>query len=514
MADAGEDVFGVDMRGWVEQHRSRDPYEVLREPIQNALDTGSDLYVRLDYADRSAVVEDYDPDGVDDLSLFYDLFAGDKHADPEQRGRFGRGIKEFIGASDEALVASTGGAVRFTFDVEYDETAEEFAVDAAREVNPDATRDRGTVVYGTNSDWTRDDLEEAREFVEELWLPEDQQLRLEVYDDHPATNPDARETTVVTHDEPDAILTREYLPTLLVEDGIQVQDTRRTSVEVKKTAPGEGGVYELGIPVTTGEAFPFVFNVQQKVPVTERRNELDNSYREDLMEGLINGQLDLLDDDELAEEYVTQHVSRFAHRTDPDVQQEYIRRRFGEDPDDLLVYTEDTPSIGVAWAVQQGIPTENADEYSDNVGGILESQCRSVEEWHTEMTDDRWIDVVDDPGPEQEALLDYFESEILGRTSAEGITFELALISGGTENGQTRATYSPGEETVYLNALADTWDEPTTERIGTALHELGHHESSATGHGREWYRTVEVLSGEVIQSLESELNDGEETGSE
>lgn len=59
-------VFGVDMSGWVEQHRSRDVYEVVREPVQNALDTGSDLYVRIDYGDQSVTVEDYG-DGVEDL---------------------------------------------------------------------------------------------------------------------------------------------------------------------------------------------------------------------------------------------------------------------------------------------------------------------------------------------------------------------------------------------------------------------------------------------------------------
>jgi len=61
-------------------------------------------------------------------------------------------------------------------------------------------------------------------------------------------------------------------------------------------------VYEIGIPVTSGEEFPFVFNVRQKTPVTERRNELDNSYRTELMQGLINDRLGLFDDDELGED--------------------------------------------------------------------------------------------------------------------------------------------------------------------------------------------------------------------
>lgn len=506
MDETREDVFGVDMRGWVEQHRSRDLYEVVREPIQNALDTGADLYVRFDYGDRSAVVEDFDDDGVEELSLFYDLFAGNKYSDPEKRGRFGRGIKEFIGASDETVIASTGGALRFTFDAKYDESIDEFTVDASKELYPDAKREQGTVVYGRNTDWTREELQKAQEFVEELWMPENQELQLEVYDDSSSTGSDVSET-VVTHDEPEAVLERQYFPTLVVDDGVQVQEKRRTSVEVKKTAPGEGGIYEMGIPVTTDEEFPFVFNVQQKVPVTERRNELDNSYRTDLMQGLINEQLDLLDDDELTEQYVTQYISRLSHRTSPGVQREYIRRRFGTDPDDLLVYTEDTPSIGVAWAVQQQIPNENADEYCENVRGILKSQCQSVQEWHSDMTDDRTIDVIDDPSPEQEALIDYFESEIIDRSSGDGVEFKMAFISGGTENGQVHASYSPGEEVIYLNAFADSWDEPSPKRIGTALHELGHHEGSATGHEREWYKTVERLSGEVIQSLQTELDD-------
>ncbi len=153
-------VFGIDVAGWVEQYRSRDVYEVVREPVQNALDTGSDLYVRVDYGDRSVVVKGYG-DGVEDLSQFYDLFAGDKRGDREKRGRFGRGVKEFIGASDETVISSTGGALRFKFESVYDADVEEYTVDASRELYPDAQCDRGTVVYGMNDEWGQDELGEV-----------------------------------------------------------------------------------------------------------------------------------------------------------------------------------------------------------------------------------------------------------------------------------------------------------------------------------------------------------------
>lgn len=338
-------------------------------------------------------------------------------------------------------------------------------------------------------------------------MPENQDLTFDVYD----SDGELVRESMVAHREPDIVLDNQHLPTLVVEDGVQSEAKRWAEVEVTKTNPGEGGIFEMGIPVTKGEAFPFLFNVQQKVPVTERRNELDNTYRAALMRGMINEGLDQFDDSELAEEYVTQYISRYSHNIQASAQEEYIRRRFGTDPDNLLVYTSETPSVALAWAVQQGLPNENADEYCRNVRELLTSRCPSVQEWYSEMCDERLITVIDDPAPKQEALIEYFESEIMGRSSARGVTFELALISGGTENEQVHATYSPRDEVVYLNALVDEWDEPSPRRIGTALHELGHHESPATDHGRDWYHTVEELSGEVIQSLQIELDDQTET---
>ncbi|WP_147270865.1 hypothetical protein [Haloplanus salinus] len=473
----------------------------MREPIQNALDTGSDLDVQVDYGDRSVVVEDYDPEGVEDLSRFYDLFSGSKQHDPEKRGRFGRGVKEFIGATDETVISSTGGGLRFSFDTVYDEVLDEYQVESSREMLPGVERERGTMVYGSNSDWTQQDLEQVEDFISDLWMPRDRELVLETFRPY--------SEKVMTGEEPDATLENQYLPTIVFDEGVQKEKHRSTPVEVNKTEPGEGGIYEMGIPVTRGEEFPFLFNVHQKTPVTERRNELDNSYRSDLMRSLLDNRLDLLDDEELEEEYVTQYISQFSHKTSEDTQQEYISRRFGNDPDNLLVYSDSTPNMAVTWAVQRQLPMEKLNEYSRNISGILDNQCPSVQEWFNEQNSERAIDPVETPGEAQEDLIQYFEEEILGRSSADDVDFELAYISEDSEEGQTHATYSPVDETIYLNALADDWSSPTPSRIGTALHEIGHHETDPNrdGHGPRWYHAVEELSGEVIQNLEQELED-------
>ncbi|SDX65911.1 hypothetical protein SAMN04487946_101583 [Halobellus clavatus] len=359
------------------------------------------------------------------------------------------------------------------------------------------------MVYGSNSDWTQQDLEQVEDFISDLWMPRDRELRLETFRPY--------SEKVMTGEEPDATLENQYLPTIVFDEGVQKEKHRSTPVEVNKTEPGEGGIYELGIPVTRGEEFPFLFNVHQKTPVTERRNELDNSYRSDLMRSLLDNRLDLLDDEELEEEYVTQYISQFSHKTSEDTQQEYISRRFGTDPDDLLVYSDSTPDMAVTWATQHQLPMEKLNEYSRNISGILDSQCPSVQEWFNEQNSDRSIEPVETPEENQEDLIQFFEEEILGRTSAGDVDFELAYISEDSDEGQTHATYSPVEETIYLNALADDWSSPTPRRIGTALHEIGHHETDPNrdGHGPRWYHAVEELSGEVIQNLEQELEDFE-----
>jgi hypothetical protein len=227
------------------------------------------------------------------------------------------------------------------------------------------------------------------------------------------------------------------------------------------------------------------------------------------MRSLIDERLDLLGDSELEEEYVTQYISQFTYKTSEETQQQYISRRFGTDPDDLLVYSDSTPKMAVTWAIQRELPMKNLSDYSRNIRGILDSQCPSVQEWFDRQNSSKSIEPVEAPGQDQEDLLRYFNEEILERTSAEDVSFELAYISEDSEDGQSHAMYSPVDETIYLNALSDDWSSPTPNRIGTVLHEIGHHETDPEedGHGPRWYHAVEELSGEVIQDLERELEE-------
>jgi hypothetical protein len=93
-----------------------------------------------------------------------------------------------------------------------------------------------------------------------------------------------------------------------------------------------------------------------------------------------------------------------------------------------LVYTEETPSIALTWATQRQLPMENADEYSRNVRGILTKHCPSVQDWYSEQTNETSIEAIDEPEPAQEAFLEYVEDELVPRTRAYGVDFELAAL--------------------------------------------------------------------------------------
>jgi len=505
MAMTSDGVFGVDVDGWVKQHRSRDTYEVVREAVQNALDTESDLYVRVDYDDQAVVVEDYHDDGVEELSHFYDLFSGDKRHDPTQRGRFGRGIKEFIGASEETVISSTGGALRFEIGSEYDEEEDKVHVDAERTEYTGAERHKGTVVYGHNPEWSQDDLHQVQKFIKNLWVPKGQEIMLDVQGEELPDSVDEPYETVLTHDEPDASIDRQKLKTLVVDDGVQKEERRNTTVEIRRTTEGEGGVYEMGIPVTMEDDMPFVFNVHQKTPVTERRTELDDDYREDLVQALLNEHLDLVHDDELTEEYLTQHLSTASYKIDTDIQQEYIRRLLDSDLDETLVYTEDTPVSWIQAAQQQhNFTVENAEEYSSNVGSLLESHLKSVEEWHGELESGQVIEPVE-PTEAQETFMEYVQDELVERSGIwADIEMQTARITD-EKDGQTKAMYHPNDDVIYLNTLAEDWEEPSAELNGVMVHELAHEERPASGHGQGWWNKMEKLAGEVIEDLYDDL---------
>jgi hypothetical protein len=104
--------FEVSEDGWRETSARRPIARLLLEAVQNAFDAAAEE-VSVEVGSASITVEDDAKGGVGDGRLIYTIFLTDKGADPERRGRLGRGLKELIAAMDSATVDTVGMTIRF-----------------------------------------------------------------------------------------------------------------------------------------------------------------------------------------------------------------------------------------------------------------------------------------------------------------------------------------------------------------------------------------------------------------
>lgn len=296
---------------WNQRQQERPLHEVVKEPVQNSMDTGSDIEISIRYDDNSIIVEDYDSDGVEDISNFTTVFQGTKGGDPNTRGRFGRGLKELVGASEVTLAQSTGGTVK------WDQSDE----DAPRKEYEAVQRDEGTMIYASNPEWEEEDLDDVKYFLESI-IPEPE-MEIQLKDDR-----GYRET--LEYDQPDSI----YESVLEAANGEELE----ADVEVRRSEEGQGGIFEMGIPVTTDEDFPYRFNIQQTVPMAEQRQSVSKGYRGSVLNSLIENELDFINYKELQQEYITDNLIANS-RMDDDTEQEFIERFLKQPFDWLAVST-------------------------------------------------------------------------------------------------------------------------------------------------------------------------------
>lgn len=250
--------------------RNRGLSYVLFELLQNAWDTQA-KHVRATFepvSGRSRVwvsVEDDDPDGFQDLSHAWTLFAeSSKKSDPTKRGRFNFGEKLVLAICDEAVVTSTRGKVTFS--------AEGRTV--TRRGN---FRERGTLFRGLVQ-MTREELSEVINDAFLLLPPEGVEVVLEVPGKEVVLKGRKPLTTFETS-----------LRTVTTDaEGFLVQVDRKTRVDVfARIGDQQGRVFEMGIPVG-GEGEAFDINIHQKVPVNIDRSDIPRGYLRTLRAHTLN----------------------------------------------------------------------------------------------------------------------------------------------------------------------------------------------------------------------------------
>lgn len=260
------DWFAADKDGLARLVQRRGMAWALFEVVQNGLDQNvTKVSVELKPIPNTAQVllscEDDDPDGFENLSLAWTLFADTgKRSDPTKAGRFTMGEKMVLAMAHEATIASTTGTVTFN--------------KSGRHLSK-ARRERGSRI--------------------EVRLPmtraEYQEVCLEAQRIIPKPG-----VTLLFNGEP--LQTRNPLKSFGCElqtefadqDRVLRRTRRKTVVTLYKPGPGETPtLYELGLPVVhLEEGLDWHVNVHQRVPLNVDRDNVTPAYMREICVNVVN----------------------------------------------------------------------------------------------------------------------------------------------------------------------------------------------------------------------------------
>lgn len=469
--DAQGAMFEVDADGWIAQHAGRDLNEVVREIIQNALDTGEDITVKIDTRRKQVEVID-EGSGFDNLENAWQVFGGDKAGDPTKRGRFGRGIKELVASTQKTIVETTSGRVEF--DVE----------DRERRTYPDRGRDSGTRVVARNPDWKKRDVKDVYHYVKQFWPPEGQDITV-----------DLKGGNTETLDRPEPEWNeRCYLSTVIINDDGKMDKTRQfTDVHVRPASGNSGVLYEMGIPVEREADYPFHVDVQQKILLAEQRNEPDSWWHEhELMPDLAEIVADSLSERQMRKDWFTTALN---NSRDADLKEMFVEKVVQDGRKKGLVVSSDDKSDDKA--ENHGYQVYDTSRAGEAVGSIVESVAESSRSVAKELAERDKQQV--SPTSRQKEFIRTVE-KLAAKAGYDEITFQTWEIDDTFRQGSTEAQYNEEDHVVKLNVNNRSWEKLTPENIGTALlHEVAH--SEGFGHDDAWQNEVERIGGAVILDL-------------
>ena len=467
--------FGASKKGLEKIARRRGVSYVLFELLQNAWDTGAQkVTVTFSPVEGRAlcdvIVEDDDPDGFQDLTHAWTLFAESaKKADPEKRGRFNLGEKLVLAICESAEITSTKGSVLFD--------------DEGRHVSRKRTP-AGTIFKGCVK-MTREELLGVQEAAGYLMPPPGV---VTVVDGKLVEPRVPLKTFEVT------------LPTEIAnEEGSLVARHRKTVVRVHKAAREVGYLHEMGIPVCpTGDQWDV--DIGQKVPVNLERSSVSEAYLRTVRVALLNEMHDQLRPEDVAaigvqEALTDDRVSSAAVSTV--LTHQYGEKRAIHDPSD--------PEANHR-LVAQGYTIIASRAFTKEAWENIRSSGAAVPSGRISPTPKPYSS---DPNAPLRKLLPK-EEWTPGMENLVAYTMELGLkvlgrkvvvtIDRGRFGDGWAACYGSGELTFNLASLGRSWFEqgPTPGVNRLLIHEFAHH-FSKNHLSEDFYKGLEKVGTRMVE---------------
>lgn len=280
-----------------------DPARLPLELWQNAVDENvTTVRINMSPGGRGytlLAVTDDSPEGFADLGESYRLYApSKKRADATKRGRMNVGEKRFLALCKEASITSTTGTVNFNAD--------------GTRTTSRAKRDAGTEIQAVMK-LTREEMEESLALLHQILVPEG--INLIVNGEKIAPRPALREIPATLN-----------VP-LPDENGNMRRRSRRKTVIrlVEPVGAEQPTIFELGIPVVEHDG-KYHLDIQQRVPLSEQRDNVPPTYLRELREYVLNATYDLLE----PEDSHTAWVAEALPQATPEALQSFVKARYGD----------------------------------------------------------------------------------------------------------------------------------------------------------------------------------------
>ena len=457
--------FAVSESGMRELNSGREPWDLVKELIQNAWDAvlfDAECRVTIvpqpDGSSTMVTVEDDGP-GFSDVADAYTLMGPtNKRLDPTKRGRFNIGEKDVISVAIEAEVETVGYTVSFPRT-------------GSREESPNS-RTKGTVVRvlmpwdGGQSDELIKKLQSFRTLASQ---------RLFINDAEVPPRP-AKEVRNVS------------LPTIKQDPPNGPMKTTQGSAEIHFVEPagpdGERWLYEMGIPVQAVEC-PWDVDVMQKIPMGQQRNAVSEAYLNRIYAEALNATHGKLEQEDFRSQWVKRAIEH--RQIEPEAVKATVKGRYGSSKAVFATLDRDANMRAEAdgcYAVinRGGLSRKEVETFRKHAG------VKGSDEVFPTSPPPR-SDYAAEPGSNQARFAEWV-TEMAGHCNLNATVLYFNEPDNDRLADCSASTATP---TLRFNEgrLGDTFFRPpygSIEHWDLLFHELGHALSnqSVIGHGEAW----------------------------
>ena len=456
--------FAVSESGMRELNADREPWDLVKELIQNAWDEAPfasecRVTVELQPDDNATMVSVCDDGpGFSDVADAYTLMGHTgKRLQPTKRGRFNVGEKDVISVAIEAEVETVGHTVAFPRT-------------GSRELTSNL-RAEGTVVR-VLMPWNEEQSNRLVAMLQRFRPPIN--CRLFVND---------RE---VPHQPAEAISSI-ALPTVVQDvPGDPMRKTqRRTEIYISEPhdTNSKGWLYEMGIPVQVIDS-PWDVDVMQKIPMAQQRDAVSDAYLNRIYAETLNKTHGILKPDEFGSQWVKRAIEH--PRIKPEAVRATVRGRYGRSRAVFTTLNSDA-----------NLRATDAGYGLANPGGMSKKEIEAFRK-HADVKESDEVfptspppctDYEPEPGSNQARFAEWV-TEMAGHCS---LTATVRYFDEPDNDRLADCSASTATPTLRFNKarLDHAFFEPpygSFEHWELLLHELGHALSnqSVIGHGEAW----------------------------